>query len=359
MSEPANNTIRKITSSAVVTTLAGSAGNSGSTNGTGNAARFYSPAGLTVDTNNNIYVVDTGNQTIRKITASGVVTTFAGSAGIEGSADGSSGVARFRSPHDIAIDSSGFLYVSDSGNNTIRKIILPAPPAPTPTPTLTPSSASLPVMNTGANVPSVVAQSPFSSSDTSGGNSYSFNASTNYISFPGDEAFAFGTGDFTIEWFQYQTDSSSFPRIFAIGVHPNTSIGCSIESGTFYAWAPNAANFGSVSVKNAWHHFAIVRRSNTLYVYKDGVSINTPKNNNNNFTNTSTTLYIGVENGGSNGTYFGGYITNFRWTKGLAIYTGNFTVPTSSLTWTADANPYGGSNTVAVPAGAVIILLVP
>lgn len=224
---------------------------------------------------------------------------------------------------------------------------------PSPTPTATPA-IGLPVMG-GSNLPTIASQSPF----TGGGNSYNFNSSNQFISFAGNSAFALGTGDFTIEWFQYQTDNNNWPRIFAIGSYPNTSIGCSIEYGTFYAWAPGANSFGSVSVKNAWHHFAIVRRSGTLYVYRNGQSIGTPKANTSNITDSNTTLYIGVENGGAPSTWFGGYITNFRWTKGLAVYTGNFTTPTSALTWTAAANPYGGSNTAAISEGFVKILLNP
>jgi hypothetical protein len=56
---------------------------------------------------------------------------------------------------------------------------------------------------------------------------------------------------------------------------------------------------------------------------------------------------------------FVGAITNFRLVKGLAVYTGNFTVPTSALTATAVANPYGGSNTTAIPSGVTKLLLVP
>lgn len=207
---------------------------------------------------------------------------------------------------------------------------------------------------TSPNV-TTVSQSPFSG----GGNSYSLNGSNSYLSLSGNSSWAVGTGDFTIEWFQYQTDNNSFPRIFAIGSYPSTIIGSSIEGGTFYAWCPGANSFGSVSVKNAWHHFAIVRRSSNLYVYLNGSQISTAKSNTSNISNSSTTLYLGVENGGNSGTWFGGYLTNFRWVKGLAVYTGNFTKPTSSLTLTSSANPYGGSNTVAIPNGYTKLLLVP
>ncbi|QDQ84086.1 hypothetical protein FNZ07_23470 [Paraburkholderia megapolitana] len=115
-----NNTIRKITPAGVVTTLAGSA-TAGSTNGTGAAASFNGPFGVAVDANGNVYVTDSNNNEIRKITAAGVVTTLAGS-GAVGSADGTGAVASFSNPNGVAVDASGNVYVADSGNNKIRKI---------------------------------------------------------------------------------------------------------------------------------------------------------------------------------------------------------------------------------------------
>jgi hypothetical protein len=79
----------------------------------------------------------------------------------------------------------------------------------------------------------------------------------------------------------------------------------------------------------------------------------------NNITNTTDPLTIGNENTASSLAAYVGLITNFRWVKGLAVYTGNFTVPTAALTATADANPYGGSNTQAIPAGVTKLLLIP
>ncbi len=117
-----NDTIRKITAAGVVTTLAGSAGSAGSTDGTGAAARFNTPLGVAVDASGNVYVADSANDTIRKITAAGVVTTLAGTAGQAGSADGTGAAARFKTPYGVAVDSSGNVYVADTGNDTIRKI---------------------------------------------------------------------------------------------------------------------------------------------------------------------------------------------------------------------------------------------
>lgn len=118
-----NHTIRKISPAAVVTTLAGSAGLSGSLNGTGSAARFNGPTGLTVDSSGNIYVADYNNNTIREITSAGVVTTLAGAPGTTGSTDGTGSAARLNSPTGVAVDTSGNLYVADSDNSTVRKII--------------------------------------------------------------------------------------------------------------------------------------------------------------------------------------------------------------------------------------------
>lgn len=114
------NKIRKITPSGIVTTLAGS-GAIGSADGLGVAASFNYPTGIAVDSSGNIYVADTGNNIIRKITPAGIVTTFAGS-GISGDINGVNLSARFNRPTGIAIDISGNIYVADWLSNKIRKI---------------------------------------------------------------------------------------------------------------------------------------------------------------------------------------------------------------------------------------------
>jgi len=106
----------------LVTTLAGLVGRAGSLDGLGTAAQFNYPSGVATDCYGNIYVADTANQTIRKITAQGSVTTFAGMVRNVGSADGLGANARFNGPDGIAVDPAGIIYVADRDNSTIRKI---------------------------------------------------------------------------------------------------------------------------------------------------------------------------------------------------------------------------------------------
>jgi len=117
-----NNTIRKVTPAAAVTTVAGLAATPGTADGSGPAARFSFPTGVVADGAGNIYIADSANHTIRKITPAGVVSTFAGRAEVSGSADGSGPNARFSAPQGLAADAAGNLYVADTSNHTIRKI---------------------------------------------------------------------------------------------------------------------------------------------------------------------------------------------------------------------------------------------
>jgi sugar lactone lactonase YvrE len=118
VSDQATSKIRKITPGGDVTTFAGST--PGDADGTGTAAQFKSPYGVAVDAADNVYVADTGNHRIRKITPAGVVTTLAGST--QGHADGTGTAAKFSDPQGVASDASGNIYVADSGNHRIRKI---------------------------------------------------------------------------------------------------------------------------------------------------------------------------------------------------------------------------------------------
>lgn len=156
---------------------------------------------------------------------------------------------------------------------------------------------------------------------------------SSYLTVANDADLRMGTGDFTIEWWQYQTDSNSFPRVFSIGTYPNADIGVSLESSTFYFWAGGSAiALGSLgSYKNQWVHFAVSRSGTTLRSFKNGTLLSSTTNSTN-FSNTTTALRFGNESTLSSGAAFGGYLTNFRWVKGTAVYTANFTAPTAPLT---------------------------
>jgi len=122
VADQGSSTIRKISPSGIVTTLAGSATQPGAKDGRGEAAQFNQPTGVTVDGAGNVYVADRANCTIRKITADGLVTTLAGQAGVNGSSDGLGNGAQFAQPQSVAVDAAGNIFVADSANHTIRKI---------------------------------------------------------------------------------------------------------------------------------------------------------------------------------------------------------------------------------------------
>jgi len=223
--------------------------------------------------------------------------------------------------------------------------------------TVVPPGFENPSLTVGSAV-TTVAQSPFAG----GGNSYSFSSSVNsFIDTPASSDWAVGTGDFTIEWFSYQTTLTGFQRAFTVDDFASIDIGSSIESGTFYYWANDTFRYNSsgASTANTWIHWAIVRNSGVTRVYRNGTQLGSQISDSFNINNTVDELTIGNENTSSTIAAFVGYITNFRWVKGLAVYTGNFTVPTSALTAEASANPYGGSNTAAIGSGFTKLLLVP
>ena len=116
-----NQVIRMVTPAGVVTTIAGTPNVYGSSGGTGMQAKFNNPSGLAQDNAGNLYVADMYNHVIRKITSGGVVTTIAGSVGVSGSTDGVGGAARFYYPKSLAWSNNGTLYVIDS-NYAVRAI---------------------------------------------------------------------------------------------------------------------------------------------------------------------------------------------------------------------------------------------
>ena len=122
VADSGNDNIRKITPGGTVSTMAGTAGVAGSQDGTANGALFNQPQGIAVDATGNVYVADTNNCTIRKVTQGGVTTTIAGAVGQSGASDGTGGSARFAFPIGIATDASGNVYVADLDNSAVRKV---------------------------------------------------------------------------------------------------------------------------------------------------------------------------------------------------------------------------------------------
>ena len=173
---------------------------------------------------------------------------------------------------------------------------------------------------------------------TTGGSIRLTASSTSGISIPNSADVQMGTGDFTIEWFQYQLASSGqFQRIFSIGSFPSQSIAMSQEgtdtSKAIYFWGSSGVQQGiSRNLQNAWFHFAITRASGSVRVFLGGTQIGSTAANSTNFNNAVSVLRIGNESTTSSAAAFNGYITNFHWVKGTALYTGNFTPPTQPIT---------------------------
>ncbi len=125
VSDANNDTLRMITSNAVVTTFAGSAGCDGSSDGERTNARFRSPAGLVFDQWDDLFVADSFNQTIREINTNGIVSTVSGASGEVGAANGNNGMGRFYNPFGLALARDGSLLVSDTYNELVRSVIVP------------------------------------------------------------------------------------------------------------------------------------------------------------------------------------------------------------------------------------------
>lgn len=175
----------------------------------------------------------------------------------------------------------------------------------------------------------------------SGSLSFAASSSTNqYLSVPASADFAMGTGDFTVEWWQYQIDTALYPRVFTVGTASGgNAFGVSIESGSFYLWLGGVANLiqTMTNYKNKWVHFAVSRNSSVVRVFRDGTQIGNNLNNSTNLNNTSNPLVLGSEGAGAiTGTYFKGKLSNFHMVKGTGKYTANFSRPVNDLT--ADAN---------------------
>lgn len=212
--------------------------------------------------------------------------------------------------------------------------------------------------------------SPF---DTKISGSYYFQGKNSYkVTYTKSGQMAFGSGDFSIEWFSYNTGLNSSSTIFWHGTTSSPSIGLKFEGGgstvDVVLYTQGGGSVTLISGLNRsvyfklWTHFAITRISNLVYFYINGIlqnpggtSVSTV------FSDSVSTLFIAAK--GSTGTdndAFAGYITNFRVIRSLAVYSSSsFTVPTSNVTRISEANPFGGANTAEVKSHQVSVLMVP
>ena len=170
------------------------------------------------------------------------------------------------------------------------------------------------------------------------GGSYYFPGSGPNMTVAANNAFNFSQGDFTVEWYQLQTQFGTYfyPRVFTFGTYPNIQFGVTHNANTFQLWAGGG---GSPimemplpdSVINLWRHFVVQRANNQIKVYINGLVANTI-NNNTSIVTTGTPLYIGAEPGAAGPyTYFPGYITNFRMENSAVYDTDVILIPVSPL----------------------------
>jgi len=169
-------------------------------------------------------------------------------------------------------------------------------------------------------------QGTFSPFSPTGWSNY-FDGTGDYLSFPSNAAFAFGTGDITIECWFYQTSRSTTQTLFSNG---NDTLNLYINtSGVFGIYDGSVRNSSQTVPLNSWNHFAYVRSSGTAKAYFNGTEVLSFSSS----TNYSTTsARIGLNNGVGASDYTAGYISNLRVVKGTAVYTSAFTPPTASLT---------------------------
>ena len=154
--------------------------------------------------------------------------------------------------------------------------------------------------------------------------SISLNGSNQWLSVPSSADWNIGTGNFTVEWFQYMTGDGNYPRVFDFGTWPNEDLGVSIEGGQLYVWVEGGAAIShylgsSTNYQNKWLHMAISRSGSTLGLYIDGTRVTTSTNTANIQTG-SLPLYVGSD--GSSIAAFPGRLSNFHFVNGTALYTG-------------------------------------
>ena len=170
--------------------------------------------------------------------------------------------------------------------------------------------------------------------------SLNFTSSNNYLTVPASSDFSVGNNDFTFEWFQNTSDTNGIhSRIFSIGAWPNASLAVSFEGGNLLFWYNTTIKISQYvsNYANNWKHFAVVRQSNAVRFYYDGQYV-TSATTSASETDASHDLWIGWENNSQPSSQFKGYITNFHFVNGTALYTGTGSINVPSDKITAVAN---------------------
>ena len=176
---------------------------------------------------------------------------------------------------------------------------------------------------------------------------------------------SFGSGDFTIEAWIYPTGPGSNRRFFSQTYYTSSITQQCLRqtSGNKLHYFYNQDGSGLINITgatnlnaNAWNHCAIVRLGSAFTLYQNGVSVATGSYGGSLPDMTTAGLVLGISNAGGTENWAGN-VSNYRIVKGVAVYTGAYTLPTASFTPTQSANPYGGSNTSAITSGQTQLLL--
>ena len=202
-------------------------------------------------------------------------------------------------------------------------------------------------------------QGSFSPYSPTGWSMY-FNGSTDYLAYTPTSVGNIGTGNFTVELWTWVVSAYGInPILLSLGVTNNSgSFTIFVNSGSTYVRIGNTSDtvIGSVPALNVWTHVAVVRISGVFTVYFNGVAQAQTSSTGASGAITGTTSSLAYDQPSGAGAFWPGYISNYRVVVGTAVYTGNFTTPTSPLGQTQSANPYGGSNTSAITSQCVLLL---
>jgi hypothetical protein len=175
---------------------------------------------------------------------------------------------------------------------------------------------------------------PFTITNTGVNGSMYFDGTGDYLSLTNSSALAFGTNDFTVEFWSYLTvaKSAGSGMGFIHGTSGSGNFGMSTDFINIYAFTVGGSglSFAYVPKVDRWTHYAFVRSSGSAKLYVDGVQVGTSQSYTTNITGLTGSTYVGAETGPTN--YYTGYLTGLRYVNGTAVYTANFTPATTSLT---------------------------